>query len=100
LQRKIFSSLTTFMTAVVIFQLSGCSAIIDAISVTGDVAGPKKAAKQKQIIILPSEVHTIKPGTCIYVFLRSGARVMGKYLDTELRKLALKLDSRIINDVR
>jgi len=57
------------MTAVVIFQLSGCSAIIDAISVTGDV-------------------------------VRSGARVMGKYLDTELRKLALKLDSRIINDVR
>jgi len=81
MQRKISSVLTAIMVAVVICQLSGCSAIIDAISVTGDVAGPKKATKQKYIIILPSVVHTIKPGTRIYVLLRSGAGVRGKYLE-------------------
>jgi len=37
--------------------------------------------KQKQNIILPSEVYTIMPGTHIYVLLRSGARVKGEYLE-------------------
>jgi hypothetical protein len=81
MQRKIFSVLIAIMVAVVICQLSGCSHLIDAISVTGDVAGPKKATKQKQIIILPSAVHTIKPGTRIYVLKSSGAGVRGKYLE-------------------
>jgi hypothetical protein len=82
MQRKTFSVLTAIMVAVVIFQLSGCSAIIDGISVAGDMASLKKdAAKKKYIIILPSAVHTIKPGTRIYVLLRSGAGVRGKYLE-------------------
>jgi len=82
MQRKIFSVLTAIMVAVVIFQLSGCSALIDGISVAGDIASLKKdAAKKKQNIILPSAVHTIKPGTRICVLLRSGAGVRGKYLE-------------------
>ena len=82
MQRKIFSVLIAIMVAVVICQLSGCSALIDGISVAGDIASLKKdAAKKKQNIILPSAVHTIKPGTRIYVLLRSGARVRGKYLE-------------------
>jgi hypothetical protein len=79
MQGKIFSVLTAIMVAVVICQLSGCSAFIDGISVAGDIAS--LAAKKKQNIILPSAWHTIKPGTRIYVLLRSGAQVRGKYLE-------------------
>jgi len=82
MQRKIFSVLTAIMVAVVICQLSGCVHILEGISVAGDIASIKKdAAKKKQNIILPSAVHTIKPGARICVLLRSGARVRGKYLE-------------------
>ena len=82
MQRKIFSVLTTIMVAVIICQLSGCSAIIEGLSVADEIAMLKKdAPKEKQIIILPSEWNTIKPGTGIYVLLRSGTRVRGKYLE-------------------
>ena len=37
--------------------------------------------KQKQNIILPSEWHTIRPGTHIIVLLKSGAQLRGQYLE-------------------
>jgi hypothetical protein len=94
MQRKIFSVLTTIMVAVVILQLSGCSHVndlVDVIDVAEDIEDIVELAdlingadNQKQIIIMPSEVHTIKPGTPIVVILKSGFRVQGKYLEPVL----------------
>jgi hypothetical protein len=80
MQRKIFSVLTTIMVAVIICQLSGCLSIIYELSVAGDIAIlTKDPAMEKQIIILPPTVHTIKPGTPIVAILTSRARLKGKY---------------------
>ena len=49
MQRKIFSVLTAIMVAVVICQLSGCSALIDGIGVAGDIASLKKRWCQEEI---------------------------------------------------
>lgn len=87
--RKIFSLLIEFLFAIVIFQLSGCGHvdIVEIIEVVENVEAIVELVdlindedNQKQIIIMSSEVHNIKPGTPIVVILKSGVRVQGKYL--------------------
>lgn len=86
--RQKFSGLIAFLFAIVIFQLCGCSHIIEVIEVTDEIVdlvdlldGPDNP---QQIIIMPYEVNTIKRGTPIVVILKSGVRVKGKYLEPVL----------------
>ena len=93
MQRKIFSVLIGFLFAIVVFQLSGCAHvdIIEVIEVAEHIENIVELAdlindedNQKQISIMSSEVHTIKPGAPIVVILKSGIRVQGKYKEPVL----------------
>lgn len=70
---KILSVLASFLAAVVMCQLSGCSLIGLGIGAKSD------ASKPDQVTISGEKLKAIKLGTPINVILKSGNKLSGKY---------------------
>ena len=64
------------LTAIIIFQLNGCSMVGLG---TGAIIG---ASKQKKIAI-PEEVEILKPGTTVEIIQKDGESLIGKYCGTQ-----------------